>query len=299
MQILIIGSNGFIGSNLFKYFGSIGSANVYGCDIQPENGDTSYFCISKEEQAFDSLFRKTAFDICINCSGAASVPDSLINPLQDYQLNTINVFKILEAIRLYQPSCKFLNLSSAAVYGNPKKLPVHEADELAPVSPYGLHKMQAEQICRSFFQHWQIASCSLRIFSAFGPGLKKQLFWDLYQKSLQTKNVDLFGSGNETRDFIFIDDITQAIKLVIDKAAFKGECINVANGEEITISKAAHSFYKALNWEGSINFLGNMREGDPLNWQADITELKALGYTPNFALDSGLKLYAKWLKEIR
>ena len=121
MKILIIGCNGFIGSNLFNYFKAKGSATVFGCDIQEENGDPFYFC-SKEENAFDTLFGKTIFDYCINCSGAASVPDSLKNPLQDYWLNTINVFQMLEAIRLRQPSCKFLNLSSAAVYGNPKKI---------------------------------------------------------------------------------------------------------------------------------------------------------------------------------
>jgi dTDP-glucose 4,6-dehydratase/UDP-glucose 4-epimerase len=297
MNVLIIGCNGFIGSNLLKYFSQKGFATVAGCDVQETGESPSYFCFAKEENGFDSLFKKNSFDCCINCSGAANVPDSLKNPLQDFELNTFNVFKMLEAVRRYQPFCKFLNLSSAAVYGNPKKLPVSEKDELAPVSPYGLHKMQAEQLCKSFFDYWQIPTCSLRIFSAYGPGLKKQLFWDLYQKSLRSDNVELFGTGSETRDFIFIDDIVQAVELVINKSFFRGECINVANGQEISIKEAVRVFYHTIAWEGKISFVGDIRKGDPLNWQADVNALRSLGYRQGFDLNKGLKAYAKWVRE--
>lgn len=297
MRILIIGCNGFIGRNLFQYFKIYVKAQVYGCDIQEGNDDPAYFCIGKDNDDFIIPFRTNIFDLCINCSGAASVPNSLKNPMLDYQLNTINVFKMLEAIRLYQTSCKFLNLSSAAVYGNPKKLPVSEQDILDPVSPYGLHKMHAEQICQSFYVYWQIPTFSVRIFSAYGPGLKKQLFWDLYQKSLDTDMVEVFGTGEETRDFIFIDDMIQAIELVVQKANFNGGCINVANGCAIKISDAVHGFYDALGWKGDVHFIGEVRKGDPINWQAEIQQLRSLGYDQKFDLETGLSMYAKWLKE--
>jgi dTDP-glucose 4,6-dehydratase/UDP-glucose 4-epimerase len=297
MQILIIGCNGFIGSNLLKNFKRAGNTTVFGCDIQEGNRDPAYFCIAREDKGFDSIFQKTGFDFCINCSGAANVHDSLKNPLYDYQLNTVNVFKMLDAIRQHQPSCRFLNLSSAAVYGNPAKLPIREADAVLPVSPYGLHKFQAEQICREFFNYWEIGTCSVRIFSAYGPGLKKQLFWDLYQKSLGKNEVSLFGSGAETRDFIFIEDIVQAIKLVMEGSAFEGETINVANGQECGIKEAVQIFYDALGWNGVIQFKGEVRKGDPLNWRADISKLKELGYRQSFPLQAGLTAYAKWLKE--
>jgi dTDP-glucose 4,6-dehydratase/UDP-glucose 4-epimerase len=109
--------------------------------------------------------------------------------------------------------------------------------------------------------------------------------------------VELFGTGSETRDFIFIDDIVQAIELVIHKSVFRGECINVANGQEISIKEAVHVFYDALAWEGKISFVGNTRKGDPLNWQADINELRSLGYKQSFDLNKGLKAYAKWVRE--
>ena len=78
---------------------------------------------------FYIFFKQKQFDVCINCSGAASVPESVINPISDFHLNVVNVFKILDAIREYNPECKFLNLSSASVYGKPEKLPINEGLE--------------------------------------------------------------------------------------------------------------------------------------------------------------------------
>ena len=94
-------------------------------------------------------------------------------------LNVSNVFKQLDAIRKFQPGCKYINLSSAAVYGNPESLPISEDHHLDPISPYGNHKKMAEEVCADFYTNYRIPTCSLRIFSAYGAGLQKQLFWDL------------------------------------------------------------------------------------------------------------------------
>lgn len=298
-KILVIGSNGFIGGNLYRFLIANTSFTVYGCDIQPQGSAVNYFQVDTVNAHFDPIFKTHSFDYCINCSGAASVPASLKDPLKDYELNTVNVFKILEAIRQHQPSCKFINLSSAAVYGNPTRLPISESDILQPVSPYGIHKMQAEQICRSFHEHWQLSTCCLRIFSAYGPGLMKQLLWDLYQKSIDADAIELFGTGHETRDFIYIDDIVQALLLTIKNASFKGEVINVANGEQWSIKTIAETFYKALNWKGQLTFKGANRAGDPLNWEADISLLKRMGYSKSTDLEQGIRNYIQWLKEIK
>ena len=190
MKILIIGSRGFIGHHLFSYFSEKGN-EVWGTDVVDDYiNKERYFLIDASNSDYSSVFQSAEFDLCVNCSGAANVPESLKNPLRDYYLNTVNVFKILEAIRKFQPACKFINLSSAAVYGNPKQMPVKEDARPDPLSPYGFHKLQAEQICKEFYDFYNIRTCSLRIFSVYGPGLKKQLFWDLYNKA--KKGVSLF-----------------------------------------------------------------------------------------------------------
>ena len=297
MKILIIGSKGFIGSNIAAYYSNTDHI-VFGCDVVVDYISENYFLIDSTNSDFHSVFENKNFDLCINCSGAASVPDSLSNPLRDFNLNTLHVFKILDAIRLYQPSCKFVNLSSAAVYGNPAKLPITENQSVKPLSPYGYHKRNAEQILEEFYHFFGIATCSLRIFSAYGDGLKKQLFWDLYKKAKSGNSFTLYGTGNESRDFIYINDLLKAIDLAANNSHFKADIINVANGEEIFIKDAVNIFFTFFNSKINYTFSGEERKGDPNNWLADISRLKAFGYQPSFDLKSGLQKYYTWITTI-
>ncbi|MBL4663625.1 MAG: SDR family oxidoreductase, partial [Flavobacteriaceae bacterium] len=181
MKILIIGSKGFIGSHCVSFFSK--EHEVWECDVVSDYVTPKYFLIDATNANFNEVMLSESFDICINCAGAASVPDSIKNPLRDFELNVAQVFKQLDAIRQHNPTCKYINFSSAAVYGNPTYLPIDESHPLNPISPYGNHKKMAEEICTEFFENFEIQTCSLRVFSAYGPGLQKQLFWDLYKKS--------------------------------------------------------------------------------------------------------------------
>lgn len=296
-KILIVGSKGFIGSNFEKYLNILAGVEVWGCDVVTDYGAFNYFLIDASNSDFEELFQAHSFDICINFSGSASVPDSLLHPLRDFYLNSLNVFKMVEAIRKYRPACKFLNISSAAVYGNPEQLPIKESDVLKPISPYGYHKLQSENICEEYNRFYNIQTCSVRIFSAYGNGLKKQLFWDISQKLSKNNQVTLYGTGLESRDFIHIDDIVKAIELIAMKGDFNASHYNIANGEEITIKDAAEKLQSFLSLQNVVSFAGDYRKGDPLNWRADINKLKALGYQQMVTIDQGLNKYAQWLQE--
>lgn len=299
MKIVVIGSKGFIGNNLFDYLLSREHI-VYGADVVVDyTNHGEYFLLDASNANFHTIFESIDFDVCINCSGAASVPDSLTNPLRDYYLNTVNVFKILDAIKKFQPNCKFINLSSAAVYGNPKSLPVKENFELNMVSPYGTHKFQAEQICNEFYEYFGLKTCSLRIFSAYGEGLKKQLFWDLYKKAITGLPLTLFGTGNESRDFIYIKDLVRCIELSMVNSDFKADIINIANGEEVFIKDAVNIFLKFFSRKIEYSFTGHERHGDPNNWVADIARLKEMGYASAYKIEEGLENYYNWIQRIK
>jgi len=295
MKVLIIGSKGFIGSHCVNYFSNLHP--VWQCDVVNDYTTKNYFLIDATNADFNAVFESTSFDVCINCSGAASVPDSIKNPKRDFSLNVTNVFKQLDAIQKHAPQCKYINLSSAAVYGNPTYLPIDESHPLRPISPYGHHKSMAETICKEFYENYNIQTCSLRIFSAYGPGLEKQLFWDLHKKGLQSQRVQLYGTGNESRDFIYISDLVQAIAISIEKSHFKNDIINVANGREEKISDVANTFYQLFNANIQISFGGEERKGDPINWVANIGRLKEMGYTNSVTIEEGLKNYQQWLNE--
>jgi dTDP-glucose 4,6-dehydratase/UDP-glucose 4-epimerase len=291
MNILIIGAKGFIGSHLLDYFKEK-NHQVWGADVVVDYTlRSNYFLIDASNSDFTSLLANNQYDVCINCSGAASVPQSIDQPFRDFLLNTANVFKILEAIRLNNTECKFINFSSAAIYGNPDSLPIKESQKKDPMSPYGQHKWMSEQICQEFSNYFKLKTCSLRVFSAFGEGLHKQIFWDIAQKAAHNDIIELYGTGNESRDLAF------AVECIINKADFNGEAVNIANGEEISIYTAVAEFLDNFESPKIISFGGQVREGDPLNWVADISLLKSFGYVSKFSFSDGLKYYYDWLLE--
>jgi UDP-glucose 4-epimerase len=299
MKILIIGSKGFIGKHCVDHFSRSGIHFVTQADISASQGSENYIQLEPKNTDFSKLFENNRFDICINASGSPGVGFSIEHTSEDFILNTINVFNILNCIKKLNPDCRFINFSSAAVYGNPKNLPIKESDETKPLSPYGFHKLQSEQTLREFYDWHQIKTISLRIFSAYGPGIKKQLFWDLYQKSKGNNAIEIFGTGNESRDFIYIDDLIRAIELIIQKAEFNGQVINIASGKETTIKDAVNYFVQKYDSNIRISFNGKIKKGDPLNWKADISLLKNLGFSTLKSIEDGIEEYVKWTRGLQ
>jgi dTDP-glucose 4,6-dehydratase/UDP-glucose 4-epimerase len=190
-----------------------------------------------------------------------------------------------------------MNISSAAVYGNPKILPIAEVSELAPISPYGYHKLIAEAVLDEYNLLWGIKTCSARIFSAYGNGLKRQIIYDISKKIIFSDEVRLFGTGNETRDFIHINDICKAIDCIITHDNFNSTKINIANGKQVSIKDIVQIFNTFWSHDKKIIFDGVKRNGDPVNWCADISLLKSFGYIQSISIYDGVKRYINWIKE--
>lgn len=293
MNIVIIGSKGFIGSHCSNYFKSQGH-HVIGCDVVDSN-EKNYFLINSLENNFTKLFKNEQVDFCINASGSANVSYSYEYPEKDFELNVSLVINILAAIKSHCLSCKFINFSSAAVYGNPLQLPIKEDSELRPLSPYGYHKMLSEKLLLEYHRFFNLKTCSLRVFSAYGPGLRKQLFWDIYQKTRLNTSINLFGTGEESRDFIYISDLVKAVDCIMAKAEFKGEAINIASGDETSIFQVANEFLNQLSINQKLIFNGAEKSGDPKNWRANISLLTNFGFKPKVSIYQGIKEYSLWL----
>lgn len=297
MTVLILGSEGFIGAHCVKYFLQK-NYSVFGADLfEQATQSYSYNKVSRISPEMDDLFTGTKFDAVVNAAGSGNVPYSMAHPLVDFEANSLDVFKILDTIRRIQPACRYIHLSSAAVYGNPEKLPVLESETLKPLSPYGWHKLISEQVCMEFSQLFQIRSAIIRPFSVYGPGLKKQLFWDTFQKvKVNQQKLELFGTGRESRDFVFIADLVKAIELILLNGEMKAEAYNVASAIETTIEDAVTLFIKVLEFSPEIYFNGQVREGDPKNWLGDIAKIGNLGFKPEYSIEQGLKILKNWIQ---
>jgi UDP-glucose 4-epimerase len=300
LRLLVLGSEGFIGNHCIAYFFEKGHI-VYGVDLfeQPTK-KYNYTKVSRLSPELDELFSVQTFDAVINAAGSGSVHYSMAHPVLDFEANSLDTIRVLDAIRKHQPACKYLHLSSAAVYGNPKKLPIQEEDLTLPLSPYGWHKLIAEHLCREYSTIFGLRTAVARPFSVYGPGLKKQLFWDVFQKINAGVEgiVHLYGTGNESRDYIFISDLITGLDTIITHGEMKGEAYNLASGIETKVEEAVSLFIKSLSLNIDLAFDKAVRPGDPLNWCADIRKLSNLGFNPSVSLDKGFAKLAKWLGQL-
>lgn len=296
MTILIIGSEGFIGRSLIHHF--TGKCDVIGCDLlDSRNLQYPYYKISRLSPDYKEIFKQEKIDVCINAAGSGSVPDSITNPLNDFEANCLDCLRILESIRTLSSPTRYLYISSAAVYGNPKELPVKEESEISPMSPYGWHKYYGELMCKEYSALYNLKTCIIRPFSVYGPGLRKQLLWDLFLKSKKSNHIELFGTGKETRDFIFIDDFVHAIQAVVNQCDFKAHVYNIANGTEVTMQEVVSCYLQESGKNVTHSFNNKVRGGDPVNWKADITKLQQLGYKQTVSLTQGIVRTLSWQKE--
>ena len=240
-------------------------------------------------------------DLILHCAGSADVNKSVNAPLEDLRGNYITTENLLFAIKNNKlQQCRFVLFSSAAVYGNPLFLPMDEQQPINPLSPYALHKRAAEEACEFMHRNYHLDVKILRIFSVYGPGLKKQIFWDMYRKIAETGSLQLYGSGDESRDYIYIDDLVSAVSIISETAPFEDIYFNIANGEEITIREAALIFAANAGLDKSkISFMGTRREGDPINWRADISKLKKLGYLKSVSFSQGISNYIAWAEGLK
>jgi UDP-glucose 4-epimerase len=299
-SVLITGVAGFIGRYTARYFAEQGYSVIGIDNSPPENAPlsnlTSYHRLRLPDNELSVIVKRESPDVCIHCAGRASVGLSVIDPNSDFYANTVLTFEILNTLRLYAPQCRFIFLSSAAVYGNPESLPIREEQAKLPLSPYGFHKLQCEQLCLEFFKVYGLPTANVRIFSAYGPGIRRQVLWDICNRAITKNDVMLQGTGNESRDFIHAIDIAKALLLVSDSGPMQGESYNLASGREVKISHLARLLLNALEYDAIPQFDGVVPVGNPLNWQADISKLTELGFEISVPLEKGIKTFASWCR---
>jgi UDP-glucose 4-epimerase len=299
-KIFISGVAGFVGRHCARHFKSKG-CEVYGTDSSPEEhaplSDLSRYYRSKlPSHSLDSALNEIQPDLFVHCAGRASVPLSVSDPRTDFYSGPVLTWEVLDALRRVSPVTRFIFLSSAAVYGTPAFLPVAETAPIAPISPYGAHKHQSELICREFWEIFGLQTASLRIFSAYGSGLQKQVMWDLCHQAITRGEISAQGAGSESRDFVHVRDICNAIDAVACAAPLKGEVYNLGSGKETTIAELTRFIVDALALHCDVSFNGVVPAGTPLNWRADISRLQALGFRPAVSIEEGVRHYAAWCK---
>lgn len=234
-------------------------------------------------------------DLIAHCAGSGSVAYSLERPREDFRRTVDATLAVLDFVRMHRPDARVVLPSSAAVYGLAETLPIAVDAPLRPLSPYGVHKKMAEDLARSYATHFGVRVAIVRLFSVYGPGLRKQLLWDACRK-IAAGPAGFGGDGEETRDWLHVEDAATLLAAAAQAASTECPVVNGGIGEAVTVRAVVDRLAKQLGG-GPVSFTGMIRPGDPRHFLADVDGSLALGWRPMRTLDEGLDAYAAWYRE--
>tara|TARA_B100000787_G_scaffold169772_1_gene162194 strand:- start:1554 stop:2447 length:894 start_codon:yes stop_codon:yes gene_type:complete len=274
MKICIFGGNGFIGSNLaMEYIKRKHNVFIYSqTKINKSIKIKNNFKIKYNENNFTKILSKK-FDLIFFLSGNSHQESSKKDIYHDLETTFTTFIQLLEAVRKnkFKPTIWFA--SSVVVYGINNK-PLKENFDRKPVSYYAVTKYLCENAINFYSNNFNINVGIMRIFSTFGPGLKRQVIFDTIKK-IKTKNkFQMIGSGKEKRDFGYIDDQIKSIILLSKKVKKpKGDIYNIASGKAFSIKDIVNRLVKISKKKVIYTFTKKRRSFDNKNYIADKSKL--------------------------
>lgn len=305
--VLVTGGAGFIGSHLVEHLVATGASVTVVDNLSTGSLEHLQTVLPKVKLVAGDLgdiLRLKRVDLndyaCVFHLAANSyIPPSVANPAFDFHENLQNTFELLEGLRQSTNAPRLVNVSSAAVYGNPVSLPIRETDPTVPIAPYGVSKLAGERYVGVYSQLYGIRAVTVRLFSIYGPRQRKQVVYDFFSK-LRTSpgRLEILGDGSQARDFTYVSDVVQALVLVATRAPNRGEVYNVASGTTHTIAELVEACCEVCGLTPEIAYSGRVRPGDAEKWVVDITRLKELGFEPRANLEKGLAAIHDWYRAL-
>lgn len=289
-RVLITGAAGFIGCALATHFRQQG-ANVF-VDAARESGAIGTRLPLTEVSLLKAMGGAVP-DVIFHAAGSGTVAKVAAQPAVELPANLAAMLSVLQFAQRHAPTAHVILLSSAALYGNAPATPQRESDQRAPVSLYGVAKAQAEELAAFYATQLGLRATAVRLFSVYGPGLRKQLLWDAMGKFAQGRS-DFFGTGDERRDWLHIDDVCTFMSALMARGP--GQSFDVFNcgGEPASTAEVLRLLASRT---GALvpQFNGRTRVGDPGCLVADCGKAeRELGWRASIGWRAGVVGYADW-----
>lgn len=296
--VVVTGGAGFIGSHiaweLVRDNEVIVIDNLY--TGKEENVPPGAKLVRADIRDYDAISELISHaDYVFHEAAQVSVVESIRDPAFTEEVNVLGTLNIIRG--LLEGHGKLIFASSAAVYGDNPNLPLKETERPRPLSPYGVTKAAAEEYLRVYHELYGLPVVSLRYFNVFGPrqGFNQYagVISIFINRALAGEPLVIYGDGKQTRDFIYVKDVVRANLLVAGSRRANGRVFNVATGKQTSILELAMKIIEITGTTSSIVF-ENPRPGDIRHSLADITEIRKLGFEPEWSLEEGLKKTVEW-----
>jgi len=313
MHILITGGAGFIGSHLCEKLIGLNHEiicidnfnNYYNPKIKENNLkniiDNKNFTLYRldilNKEEINKVLSAQKIKMIIHLAARAGVRPSLSNALLYEAVNVQGTINLLEACKDYGIK-KFIFASSSSVYGDNKKVPFSEDDNVDnPASPYAATKKSGELICYTYHHLYHTSILCLRLFTVYGPRQRPEMAIHKFTRHmLEGKPIEVYGNGTSSRDYTYIDDIISGIISSLDK--INGyEIINLGNSKPINLLKLINLIEKATKRKAAIRY-ADTQPGDVFTTYANIRKAKKmLKYQPETSIEKGIEYFVKWYKK--
>jgi UDP-glucose 4-epimerase len=318
MKWLITGGCGFIGTNLIRHLVNDGGHSIRVFDnlsvgtrsdlrdVVPFDerdsdrpgslleGETVQLVVGDVRTADQAQRAASGTDVIVHLAAQAGVPSSVEDPRHDFETNALGTFNLLEAAQ-QQDVGRFVFASSAAPIGDCEP-PIHEEMACSPKAPYGASKLAGEGYCSAYQGTFGIDTVALRFGNVYGPrsGHKSSVVAKFIRRAMEGKTLEIYGDGQQTRDFIHTDDLVRAIKLAATQPDVGGEVFQIATNSETTINHLTELLVNILGDELNLDKVDinhtEPRTGDVRRNYSDTSKAEAkLGWSPQVELSDGLR----------
>jgi UDP-glucose 4-epimerase len=300
-HIVVTGAGGFIGryvSLACSHGGHVVTGVGHGESTVPDAsswGIAQWHRMDIRSASSLSLIGKP--DVIIHCAGGSSVGASVQRPGEDFERTVGSLAAVLEYVRTSSPDTKIVYPSSAAVYGETGGTGSIMTNVANPVSPYGFHKKIAEDLCRSYTRNFRLNVAVVRLFSVYGPHLRKQLLWDACLK-LTSGDSKFGGTGAEVRDWFHAQDAARLLLCAAEHANAELPLVDGCTGNGLTNRELLAFVARELRSAIAPTFSGETRAGDPSRYVGDPRPAQAWGWAPAWQWQEGVRQYVRWFREV-
>lgn len=310
MQIVVTGAAGFIGSSLSEKLLALGHevsgidclTDYYPPEIKRQNIEEAlknprFSLIERDILEVDLPKLLDGCEVIFHQAAQAGVRASWGQSFETYTNNNVLATqRLLEAAKEL-PIKRFVFASSSSIYGDAQNIPVTEKEPTRPISPYGVTKLAAEHLCRLYHKNFGVPAVSLRYFTVFGPRQRPDMAFHRFIKAMfSDKPISVFGGGEQTRDFTFIEDIVAANILAMEKGS-DGSAYNIGGGSRITLNDAIALLEGIIGKKAKRDETAS-KKGDVLHTWSDTTLAQTeLGFNPQYDVEKGLRKEVEWLSD--
>ncbi|MBU0614861.1 MAG: GDP-mannose 4,6-dehydratase [Nanoarchaeota archaeon] len=299
MKTLVTGGAGFIGSQIVDIL--LKNHDVVILDNLSSGryiNEKAKLIKADIRDDLDKIFAEEKPEIVIHTAAQVQLRESLKDPINDAQHNILGTINVLEACRKNNVKKIIYTATGGARYGQPEKLPVKESDPIAPTSPYGISKHTAEHYVWLYDELYGLNSITFCFGNVYGPRDTPEsgrVIPSFITRILAGKQPEVYGDGNQTRDFLYVKDLAEFIANSINKSP-KHKLFNLANGEQVSVNQII-SILSKISGSNIKPVHTKAIKGEVRDILLDTTlAIEELGWNPRCSIEQGLKDTYEWFK---